>query len=490
MQPSSLILHWPRTVGLIVTLLLGLLSAQSQSINSTFTSGSLIYRVISENTVSVVGPIQDTAPTDIVIPEHVSYNEREFAITKIGSYAFYNCKSLNSIKISSSVTMIDSLAFSFCEALTSIELPKQLKEIHFRAFSACNKLIAINLPDSITTIGDEAFYSCGNLTAISFPASLLSIGASAIRSPLKAVCFRGIRPPMITNGEHLYLSSAEDPSIYVPDESVSQYQALIKVNMQSANIKPLRPLVHSAKSVAITPSSLALPSGVETTQSFRALVQTDSNEGYDGDYNWSLKSGYGTILINEAYPSRIDITLMPILNSDVVVTVFSTDSTFITATCKITPIRILLPDYLIMQPGDNYVIGAKIMPDEYADDYTIKLSSSSPAIAEINEVSGEINVKTVGETEIFAEAYDSRGNLVTKNKTTLYSCNDITPIYDSIAISHEGQSQILALVELTGLNMGWNATGVISKDKSIFSCATAANSTILWPHNIGNSILE
>ena len=78
--------------------------------------------------VEVVG-LSKTA-TSVIIPSEITYNERNYRVTRIG----------------------------------------------IRAFKGCTGLTAITIPNSVTSIGDEAFEDCTGLTAITIPNSVTSIG--------------------------------------------------------------------------------------------------------------------------------------------------------------------------------------------------------------------------------------------------------------------------------------------------------------------------
>ena len=109
--------------------------------------------------------------TDIVIPNDV---------TRIRSYAFYDCSILTSIIISDSVTWIGSSAFEGCTGFVSVTIPDSVTSIGDEAFYGCTNLTSIKFPNSVTSIGDEAFYGCINLTSIKIPNSVTSIGDDAL----------------------------------------------------------------------------------------------------------------------------------------------------------------------------------------------------------------------------------------------------------------------------------------------------------------------
>ncbi len=89
-------------------------------------------------------------------------------LTRSNKGAFYNCSSLTSITIPSSVTSIRQGAFQDCSSLTSINLPDGVTSIGRYAFNGCSSLTSITIPDSVKFIGNSAFYNCRLLTDITY----------------------------------------------------------------------------------------------------------------------------------------------------------------------------------------------------------------------------------------------------------------------------------------------------------------------------------
>ncbi|MBQ3209478.1 MAG: leucine-rich repeat protein [Alistipes sp.] len=108
--------------------------------------------------------------TDLIIPD---------GVTKIGSYAFYNCDSLTSVTIPDSVTSIGGSAFSGCTSLTSVTMPDSVTSIGEYAFYYCDSLTSVTIPDSVTSIGKYAFSNCDSLTSVTIGNSVTKIGAWA-----------------------------------------------------------------------------------------------------------------------------------------------------------------------------------------------------------------------------------------------------------------------------------------------------------------------
>jgi len=149
--------------------------------------------------------------TSIIIPGNV---------TSIGNNAFYGCESLTSVTIGNSVTSIGDYAFCYCESLTSIEIPDSVTSIGDYAFCYCESLTSIEIPDSVTSIGENAFWYCESLTSIDIPDSVTSIGEYAFAGcdSLTSITI----PDSVTNiGDYAFYYCESLTSITIPDSVTS-----------------------------------------------------------------------------------------------------------------------------------------------------------------------------------------------------------------------------------------------------------------------------
>ena len=100
------------------------------------------------------------------------------ALEEIPHGAFGNCYALSRISIPDSVTGIGGLAFFNCKNLTSLDLTS-IETIGVRAFDRCEGLGEVTLSSSLVTIGELAFYMSG-LTSIDIPDSVHDIVKPAL----------------------------------------------------------------------------------------------------------------------------------------------------------------------------------------------------------------------------------------------------------------------------------------------------------------------
>ena len=147
-------------------LLLAALIIASTLWAQTFTLEGIKYQITSETTVMVVG--QDESQPLVFLPPAIQYNSQSYNLTKIGSGAFFNRKSLGNILLPLSVTMIDKDAFGGCTSLSTVTFTgnSKLQTINGGAFYECTSLSSFDIPGNVTSLGDYAFSYCEKLKTI------------------------------------------------------------------------------------------------------------------------------------------------------------------------------------------------------------------------------------------------------------------------------------------------------------------------------------
>ena len=151
-----------------------------------FTVGDLIYRVNDDQvSVTVIGHVDGyNAQGALVIPESVSYEGHDYAVTVIGNSAFMYCFYLTSLTIPNSVTTIEEGAFSYCTGFTGdLVIPNSVVTIEPSAFFTCYAFDGdLVIGNSVAVIGDYAFDDCNGLHGVlNIPSNVESIGTSSFR---------------------------------------------------------------------------------------------------------------------------------------------------------------------------------------------------------------------------------------------------------------------------------------------------------------------
>ena len=151
---------------------------------SEFTVGDLIYRVNDDQaSVTVIGHVDGyNAQGALVIPELVSYEGHDYAVTVIGNAAFMYCFYLTSLTIPNSVNTIEEAAFAYCSGFTGdLMIPNSVNTIEASAFHTCYGFDGtLVLGNGVTSIGAWAFNSCDGLTGVlNIPSNVATIGEDA-----------------------------------------------------------------------------------------------------------------------------------------------------------------------------------------------------------------------------------------------------------------------------------------------------------------------
>ncbi len=167
----------------IVAILSLLLSTYIQAYD--FKTNGIYYSINSMETLEVeVVHGEERYSGDIVIPEVVSFREKEFKVVGVGLKAFNGC-SITTVSIPEGVRYVDNWSFQNCRNLRSIDLPESLTGIGRSAFKNSG-LTEIIIPNQVTQILDSAFVNC---TA----AKSITIGKSLGTDGLPSTTFVGCR---------------------------------------------------------------------------------------------------------------------------------------------------------------------------------------------------------------------------------------------------------------------------------------------------------
>ena len=142
-------------------------------IEEYFDLDGIYYGIISGTEVGVTGC--DSEMYDLVIPESVSYNGKEYRVTQITDYAFWSAQ-FRTVEIPATVTSIGESAFLECMYLKDISLPNSVKDLGQAAFKNCKSLERFESGSSLTDIEGDTFQGCASLTSVTLGNSITTIG--------------------------------------------------------------------------------------------------------------------------------------------------------------------------------------------------------------------------------------------------------------------------------------------------------------------------
>lgn len=118
---------------------------------------------------------QEGGDVNCIYLEKYIGNDKSYSIDKdinaIGSKAFLDCKTLESVEFSQSVRYIDIWAFSGCSSLKEIIMTNSIKSISGYVFENCTSIRELTIPQSVYYIGYGAFRGWTRNQIIRVPSS-------------------------------------------------------------------------------------------------------------------------------------------------------------------------------------------------------------------------------------------------------------------------------------------------------------------------------
>ena len=153
---------------------------------------------------------------DIVIPDRVTYREKDFKVIQINSNAFKDCTALTSVSLPEGISSLPAYAFEGCSSLSSIYIPKSVSSIGVGSFYGCRSLTTIDIPEGVTIVAQELFYGCSKLSTVSIPQGVTKIDEKAFMgcSSLTAL---SLPDEIVSIGQSAFQNCTALTSINLPD---------------------------------------------------------------------------------------------------------------------------------------------------------------------------------------------------------------------------------------------------------------------------------
>lgn len=138
--------------------------------------GNIVWQINDDGTGAVIAGISDKYyDYNMVIPETVEIEGKEYPVVEIGARALQNLDMVWSIELPSSLNKIGDSAFFDCDDLSHIVIPEGVIEIGKDAFMKCESLKKLTLPESLKSIGSKCFSDCVSLESVALPSKIKTL---------------------------------------------------------------------------------------------------------------------------------------------------------------------------------------------------------------------------------------------------------------------------------------------------------------------------
>lgn len=152
----------------------------------------------------------------VTIPSSVNYNNRTYAVTSVGEYAF-GANRMKQGDVSIYYGFSVPLNKLGCD-VTTVSIPGTVTVIHKGAFENCNSLREVTMQDnSVITIESSAFSNSG-LEQLTLPNSVVSIGDSAF-DYIEQLTSAHLGNQLMTIGEFAFYKCTSLTSLIIPDST-------------------------------------------------------------------------------------------------------------------------------------------------------------------------------------------------------------------------------------------------------------------------------
>lgn len=135
----------------------------------TFDHEGITYKV-SGTTVIIQKPSATigTYSGDLVIPETVSYNGKDYTVASASATAFKGNEAITSVQLPNSINKLIKGQFSKCTNLRKVNIPTGVTAFPGNVFEYCSSIDSIVIPANITSINGSQFNGCTGLKYIEF----------------------------------------------------------------------------------------------------------------------------------------------------------------------------------------------------------------------------------------------------------------------------------------------------------------------------------
>lgn len=139
----------------------------------------------------------------LTIPSKVTFNENEYAVTKILRMYFSDNDTIEEVILPDTVVSFEDYTFYRCDALKTLVLPASVRDLGNGFLAASTSIKSISIPEGVTIIQERCFNSCASLEKVILPSTLEEIDKDAFSYCYKLVEIYNLSNVMLNSSYEL-----------------------------------------------------------------------------------------------------------------------------------------------------------------------------------------------------------------------------------------------------------------------------------------------
>ena len=272
----------------------------SVAVDENATTRDFLYTINADETVTINSC--KTGAEYLYIPDYID----GYPVTRIADYAFANYgRTVRHMKLRLPTTLkhIGSYAFSECGSLETLELPDGLEYIGTSAFERCLSLVYVDIPDSVTTLSSSAFHYVRGTRYVRIGGGLKTVPGNTFSSSIGNRCFifaEGVEK--INSNVSNYAALLE--RVYIPRSATTVNAGCLRSPYYTVKVygypgTAAETYAATSDKLVFVPLAAPVISGVEEGKTY---------DLYDGAVSPSWDDGHIAYLNGEIYDAGTPIT--------------------------------------------------------------------------------------------------------------------------------------------------------------------------------------
>ena len=198
-----------------------------------FEEGGIYYNVVSDGDANVQQVVvtyrvfeTESYQGDVVIPETITHDGKQYTVIGIGNKAFADCSHLTNVTIPSTVQYINDHSFQRTPSLRDIVIPNSVTRLGRCVFWRSGLVSAV-IGNSVPMIDEYCFQYCSQLTDVVIGSSVTNLAIKTFFDcpAIKDITCLAPTPPTMYAWYSFDESNYSKATVHVPGSSMEAYKA-------------------------------------------------------------------------------------------------------------------------------------------------------------------------------------------------------------------------------------------------------------------------